>query len=54
MSDRRKLLIVGDGECGKTSILSRFMDKEFPESYLPTVFENAIAPIKIGNKIVCI
>ena len=36
---RRKLVIVGDGACGKTSLLSVFALGEFPETYEPTIFE---------------
>ncbi|KNZ46527.1 rho family protein [Puccinia sorghi] len=34
---RRKLVIIGDGACGKTSLLSVFAMGEFPEDYEPTV-----------------
>lgn len=34
---RRKLVIIGDGACGKTSLLSVFAMGEFPELYEPTV-----------------
>ncbi|GJN94544.1 hypothetical protein Rhopal_007627-T1 [Rhodotorula paludigena] len=36
---RRKLVIVGDGACGKTSLLSVFAMGEFPQEYTPTIFE---------------
>ncbi|MFX1418287.1 MAG: Rab family GTPase [Promethearchaeota archaeon] len=32
-----KLVILGDGEVGKTSIINSFIGKEFPEQYLPTI-----------------
>ncbi|CAB1348693.1 unnamed protein product [Coregonus sp. 'balchen'] len=35
----KKLLIVGDGACGKTSLLIVFSVDRFPEVYVPTVFE---------------
>lgn len=32
-------MIVGDGACGKTSLLSVFSLGEFPSEYEPTIFE---------------
>nr|XP_061813438.1 rho-related GTP-binding protein RhoA-D-like isoform X1 [Nerophis lumbriciformis] len=40
---RKKLVIVGDGACGKTCLLIVFSKDQFPEVYVPTVFENYIA-----------
>ncbi|XP_076445009.1 ras-like GTP-binding protein RHO [Babylonia areolata] len=36
---RLKMVIVGDGDCGKTCLLYRFAYDEFFTSYIPTVFE---------------
>lgn len=36
---RRKLVIVGDGACGKTSLLIVNSGKPFPKEYVPTVFD---------------
>ncbi|GAA5857080.1 hypothetical protein JCM8547_007947 [Rhodosporidiobolus lusitaniae] len=36
----RKIVVVGDGACGKTSLLNVFVLGRFPENYEPTVFEN--------------
>ncbi|KAF2731515.1 GTP-binding protein rhoA [Polyplosphaeria fusca] len=47
---RRKLVIVGDGACGKTCTLFAFMRGTFPEVYVPTVFENHVADIGVGYK----
>ena len=46
---RKKLVIVGDGACGKTSLLYVFKNEEFPETYVPTVFENSIKNIKLED-----
>jgi len=47
---RRKLVIVGDGACGKTSLLSSFALGEFPSEYQPTVFDNYVAEIRLDEK----
>ena len=47
---RKKLVIVGDGACGKTCLLIVFSKDEFPEVYVPTVFENYVADIQIEDK----
>ncbi|XP_047415074.1 transforming protein RhoA-like isoform X2 [Sciurus carolinensis] len=39
---RKKLVIVGDGACGKTCLLIVFSKDQFPEVYMPTVFENYV------------
>lgn len=49
---RRKLVIVGDGACGKTSLLSVFAMGEFPRDYEPTIFENYVAEIRLDGKAV--
>ncbi|ESO84174.1 hypothetical protein LOTGIDRAFT_108011, partial [Lottia gigantea] len=47
---RKKLVIVGDGECGKTCLLHRFVRNEFNENgYLPTVFENDVVEVMYGK-----
>ncbi|KAH6914242.1 hypothetical protein BKA70DRAFT_1260847 [Coprinopsis sp. MPI-PUGE-AT-0042] len=33
---KRKLVIVGDGACGKTSLLCSFALGEFPKEYQPS------------------
>ncbi|THV06686.1 rho small monomeric GTPase [Dendrothele bispora CBS 962.96] len=47
---RRKLVIVGDGACGKTSLLCSFALGEFPKEYQPTVFDNYVAEIRLDEK----
>lgn len=47
---RKKLVIVGDGACGKTCLLIVFSKDQFPEVYVPTVFENYVADIEVESK----
>ena len=47
---RRKLVIVGDGACGKTCLLFAFTKDEFPDKYIPTVFENYVSDIEVDGK----
>uniref|UniRef100_A0A8C6MB05 Ras homolog family member B n=1 Tax=Nothobranchius furzeri TaxID=105023 RepID=A0A8C6MB05_NOTFU len=47
---RRKLVVVGDGASGKTCLLIVFSKDEFPEVYVPTVFETYVADIEVDNK----
>src|SRR5438045_1789651 len=46
----RKLVIVGDGACGKTSLLIVFCKGTFPEMYVPTVFETYFSTITVDGK----
>jgi small GTP-binding protein len=48
----RKLVIVGDGGCGKTSLLMVYTRKEFPEEYVPTVFDNYTKEVQLDKRMV--
>ncbi|CAB1319668.1 unnamed protein product, partial [Coregonus sp. 'balchen'] len=41
-----KVVIVGDGGCGKTSLLMVYTKKGFPEKYVPSVFEKCVANVR--------
>ncbi|XP_063070159.1 rho-related GTP-binding protein RhoE-like [Engraulis encrasicolus] len=45
-----KIVVVGDSQCGKTSLLSVFAKDCFPEGYAPTVFENYTASFEIDTQ----
>ncbi|ODQ67445.1 beta-1,3-glucan synthase regulatory subunit [Nadsonia fulvescens var. elongata DSM 6958] len=47
---RRKLVIVGDGACGKTCLLIVYSEGRFPEVYVPTVFENYVSDVNIDGR----
>ncbi|ODV91107.1 hypothetical protein CANCADRAFT_2825 [Tortispora caseinolytica NRRL Y-17796] len=45
---KRKIVIIGDGACGKTSLLWVFTVGEFPQN--PTVFENYVTDCRVDGK----
>ncbi|KAF6771926.1 hypothetical protein AHF37_09445 [Paragonimus kellicotti] len=47
---RKKLVIVGDGACGKTCLLIVFSKDQFPDLYIPTVFESYVADVDVDDK----
>ncbi|XP_027759368.1 rho-related GTP-binding protein RhoD [Empidonax traillii] len=45
-----KAVVVGDGGCGKTSLLVAFAKGDFPKVYVPTVFEKYTASLQVAGK----
>ncbi|KAM9456639.1 rho-related GTP-binding protein RhoF [Clarias gariepinus] len=45
-----KIVIVGDGGCGKTSLLMVYAKGDFPETYAPSVFEKYMKIVNHGGK----
>ncbi|KAI8364233.1 small GTPase superfamily [Blakeslea trispora] len=48
---KRKIVIVGDGACGKTCLLSVFSKGKFPAGdYIPTIFDNSVKDMVVDSK----
>ncbi|CAH8448595.1 unnamed protein product [Heterobilharzia americana] len=47
---RKKVVVVGDGACGKTCLLTVFCKGEFPNVYIPTIFESFVSDVQVENK----
>ncbi|KAF0973259.1 hypothetical protein FDP41_008466 [Naegleria fowleri] len=45
-----RLVVVGDGAVGKTCLLHVFAKGEFPEKYIPTIFDNYSSEIEVNNE----
>jgi small GTP-binding protein len=48
----RKLVIVGDGMCGKTCLLFAFKDDRFIANHDATIFDTYVADIQVDGKTV--
>ncbi|OAF71048.1 hypothetical protein A3Q56_01223 [Intoshia linei] len=48
----KKCVVVGDGAVGKTSLLMSFSKDEFPEEYIPTVFETYVVKMDMDTSII--
>lgn len=47
---RQKVVIVGDGYCGKTCMVLRYTRNEFPDNYVPTVCEATSTSVQVDDE----
>ncbi|KAK9884262.1 hypothetical protein WA026_005214 [Henosepilachna vigintioctopunctata] len=46
----KKLVVVGDGASGKTSLLYAYCNNTFAEDYMPTIHETYITTVKLDDE----
>merc|ERR1711936_1241008 len=46
----KKIIVIGDGACGKTRLLLRFMKDTYDGTYVPTIFETETKHVEYEGK----
>ena len=46
---KKKLIILGDSACGKTSLMLALSNKKFSEEYVPTYFDEEIVDKEVDG-----
>ncbi|KAG8804319.1 GTP-binding protein Rho1, partial [Serendipita sp. 399] len=49
--ERKKVVIIGDGACGKTSLVMKIVTGEWHTYFMPTVFEISVIEVTVGGKV---
>ncbi|KAI5172422.1 Ras-like protein gene family, member A [Nematocida sp. LUAm3] len=47
---KAKVVVIGDGACGKTCFLEVYKSGTFPESYVPTIVDNFVSKERVGDQ----
>lgn len=50
MLETIKIVAVGDGACGKTSLLITYTTSTYPREYVPTIFDNYSADVLVNGR----
>jgi len=52
MMQNVKLVTVGDGTVGKTSLLMSYTENRFPIDYVPTIFDNFTTGVEVDGRLI--
>ena len=44
------MVVVGDGECGKTSLIQRYCSNTLPSPYAPTLFQTYTVNVAVQDR----